>query len=188
MSNLSGLLPAGGGAWTLVSTMTPSAASTIEITDFTAYKQYKVIYSLKCSATHTVRFKMKLNGSWRSTYYAYRSNTSTSTTNNDRNVSSTNSSDVNASQTGNDPAKADRLFNFEFLFTNPTETLDTQQVSWKGIWNISGGDGWLQSSDGIATVRAAGSGVSDLEGFRLYSSSGTLTGTVYIYGLTAMEI
>lgn len=186
MSNLSGLLPAGGGAWTLVSTMTPSAASTIDITDFTAYEKYKIVFSVKGSSNHSIRFKLKINGAWITTYYSYTGVIyRTGTTSVVYKASSNSSYGICSESTAN--VKADRPFSYEFFFHNPTLSTDSQQIAWKGQWRDTGTNGESRNSEGMGTVVNSG-GIGLLEGFRLYPSTGTYTGTVYIYGLTATEI
>jgi hypothetical protein len=62
---------AGGGAWTLVSTTSVSSASTIDITSFTDYKKYRIVFDITCSSNHYMKWKLKINGGWGSTYYSY---------------------------------------------------------------------------------------------------------------------
>tara|TARA_B110000902_G_scaffold239412_1_gene288056 strand:- start:630 stop:1187 length:558 start_codon:yes stop_codon:yes gene_type:complete len=185
MSTLSELLPAGGGgAWTLVSTTSVSSASTIDITSLTAYKRYKIVFDITASSSHYMKWTMKLNGSWRTTYYKFYTDRWISADGSAAVLTSSNSSwGLAGMNYYNEISNAAPII---YEFTLETPTISTyQNISWQGISGVQGFGGLVSKMRGIGT-NSSYSGV--LQGFRIAPSTGTYSGVFHIYGLTATEI
>ena len=68
-----GTVAAGDGYWKLISTTTPSAASTVSIEDFSgSYKAFKVVFKLTASVAFSViKAELKVSGSYRTSTYKH---------------------------------------------------------------------------------------------------------------------
>ena len=166
---------AGGGAWTLITTLNPSAASTIDFEGFTSdYDVYKLIFSLEFSGYDALTCRVKAQGSYQTTQYAY-------------NVASqnTNSTTILVSQSNN----TNRMF-LTTANSNNTMPLRGAITLWSvndieyqmitAETNRDGGTQWFVEK----MVGAYKGQRRVMQGFRIMQDgSQTLTGVVQVYGL-----
>jgi len=68
-----GTVAAGDGHWKLISTTSPSGASTVSIEDFsTDYKTFKIVFKLTSSSSFSVmKTELKVSGSYRTSSYKH---------------------------------------------------------------------------------------------------------------------
>ena len=166
---------AGGGAWTLITTLNPSAASTIDFEGFTSdYDRYKLIFTLEFGSYDKLTCRVKANGSYQTTQYAYNVV-----------LTSSNSATINVSQSNNDS----RMF-LTSISSNNTMPLRGEITLWSvndieyqtitAITTRDGGTEW-----DVEKMNGAYKGQRRvMQGFRIMQDgSQTLTGVVQVYGL-----
>lgn len=168
-----GAAPAGG--YTLISTQTLSAASSLNVNScFSAsYKNYQIIMNMtSATTTDYIYLKLRASGTDSSTgYYGWLQ----------RNFSS---SGTQPTQTGN---VANSSSGFEISggmksgramsdILSPFEAVETGYFGLANMWDSSNSRTISQTWQGMHTV------ATSYDGFSLLPNSGTMTGTVYIYG------
>ena len=164
---------AGGGAWELLATYTPSGASTINIEDFSStYDDYVIIGTLACSTTALPRIRIKIGaGSYGTSSYAY------STLN--YNAFQYDSSQV-AILMGDSIADGSNAASIKMSFI--TNCSNVNDSTYHGVY------GQTNNATGYNVRGAAYSGYyhgssGTLSGVQYLPSAGTYTGTIRIYGI-----
>lgn len=180
--------PAAGGGLTLISTATPSAATTISFTSIpNTYKNLMVVWSLRQSVNDQ-SFFIRFNNDTGNNYYGalgyIRSNQSSlaDTLSNDR-VGST--YDINWNPVGMASTGATD-YN---LHSNGVMAIyrytDTTQATWsynsKSYTSAANQSGYA-SRDAIGIYRTSGTAIDRIDFVR--TSTQTVTGTVYLYGVS----
>jgi hypothetical protein len=167
--------PAGGGAWTLITTLNPSAASTIDFEGFTSdYDIYKLIFNLEFSGYDQLACRIKSNGSYKTSSYAYGLATF-STVSTGVMVSSTNNTNrifiTSATSNNTMPLVG------EITLCLPN-AIEYQMITAKVARD--GGTDWFLEE----TIGAYKGARKVMQGFRIMQDgSATLTGVVQVYGL-----
>lgn len=167
---------AGGGAWTLIETLSPSAASTIDIESFSsAYDIYKIICTLQNSTAAVIRVRLKIGGSYKTSGYKY-SNIILNPGNGNTfvNNAATNADYIQPSQ------------NSTTLYKGAEFTIYNANQSQRQIVNFN-----ICNEVALAPETLFGSGgymaaTGTLEGFRIFPNAGGFTGKVHVYGLTGV--
>jgi hypothetical protein len=167
----------GGGAWTLLSSITVSSAvATIDMEDDfdNTYKAYKIIVTnlSTASSSSAVEILMKISGSYVTAGYWYKkylNNSSTST-------GATNASEIT---TGIFVAIGSEANAAMELVITPGGTNTYPRLSWRGL---SGGNTTPQPETGACTLNNAG----QIQGVRFQVVSGVDfdVGTISLIGLT----
>lgn len=171
---------AGGGAWTLIETLSPSAASTIDVESFdSTYEIYKIIYRIDPSTAVLPRILLRFSGAYQTTadyrYISFFISSANGTTYTADRVAS------GASYIQCSNNTSDTMHYLEIQIHNSNES-----TGYKNIYFDYRADQSTQALQAIGNGRfhaAAGTGV--LEGIRVFPNSGNYTGKVYVYGLTA---
>jgi len=179
LSLSAGALTASAGAWTLLSTVTATGASTadIETTFSSAYDNYMIVASRVRPGTTADNLwcRMKLGGAYASgsTDYTYAVANIVSTT--------YAGSRVNG---GPQILIATDLSNgqesiFHFFLANPDGTTYKKSCAWNGAFarNTSG------STDELVIGAGSSEAVTALTGIRFMASTGTITGVFRLYGI-----
>lgn len=167
--------PADSGAWTLITTLNPSAASTIDFEGFTSdYDVYKLIFSLEFSGYDTLTCRVKAQGSYQTSSYAYNVTTQ-----------NTNSTTILVSQSNNT-----NKMSLTTVTSNNTMPLRGAITLWSvndieyqmitAETNRDAGTEWVVEK----MVGAYKGQRRVMQGFRIMQDgSQTLTGVVQVYGL-----
>lgn len=164
------------GAWTLITTLNPSASSSIDFEGFTStYDKYKIIFTLEFASYTKLTCRIKRAGSYQTSNYAYatmKQNTNSGGT------SVANSNNTNrmflTDETTNDtmPLRGE----IDLLSVNENE----YQIV-KAVTTSDKGSEWH-----LLTMIGAYKGARDqMEGFRFLAENGStgMTGVVQVYGL-----
>jgi len=172
-----------GGAWTYLSTVTASAASTadVETTFNSTYDQYAIIGSgvSISSAGQNFQIRLKIGGSYitNSTYgYCYRFMTGFNTT------EYPGSSDDAASEIRfceSLSASTSKTSNFIVYVSNPSSTSLVKNIYWTGQFSYDTPNQSVIYCSGAARNTNTGA----LTGVRFFPSAGTVSGTFRLYGI-----
>jgi hypothetical protein len=170
--------PAGGGAWTFLSTVTASGAATadVETTFNSTYDMYAIVVTgLTPSSTVSGWYsRLKVGGSYDTTNYSYNqlyliANSLTVATR-----ATTNGSFI---QIGRGAEDTNSFSSFVIYVPNPSSTSVKKTIYWTGF---------SQYNDVMNTYMGSGmytGSTSALTGVQIYASSGNLTGTFRLYGI-----
>jgi hypothetical protein len=168
---------AAGGAMVLLSTVTASAASTVDIeTTFdSTYDNYIIIGEATVTSDGGgLRMRYKLAGSYVTTAYQWHTNVSKSGSTSYAGAQAVNDSYIAISDSlGN---ASDESIQFSINITSPTNTSKRKLCYWDSAAIWTGGQ--VKTGRGVGTNTATGA----LTGVRFYSQ-GTLTGTFRLYGI-----
>ena len=171
--------PAGGGGMTLISTATPSAATTVSFTSIpTTYKMLLVKFVARQSTTSD-RFSVQVNGQTGSIYnWTAATITGTNTTVTNGSTGSTSFGNSNTAgvipycSTGDDSDQAQG----EFYIYDANLAQARHQISWQssggGTRTLVAGQGYVDLPSSVA--------ISQIDFIR--GGSQTITGTFYLYG------
>jgi hypothetical protein len=175
------VVAAAGGAWTLLSTVTASASSTVDIEAFSStYDAYKLVCSGITTSVNSqaLMLKMKISGAY-TTGFSYRGhrNNSASDSTIYVGVSFSGASEINLFTTLGDGATRGGDVCISLL--NVNSTTDHKKITWEGAAINATGLVVMGFGAG-AWVGAA----SALTGVRLYMNSGNIaSGTFRLYGI-----
>jgi hypothetical protein len=170
----------GSGALTLLSTVTASAAATVDIeTTFNGtYDNYLIVASrVRLSfGSGNLLCRLKLGGAYDSGASAYSYTVGY--------VSSATWSGANSSGAAQILIATDIYSNFESQFTmmlsNPTGTTYKKPVTWSGAFARDGSAGLI---DELVLGAGGSTAVTALTGVRFLPSSGNISGTFRLYGI-----
>ncbi len=166
-----------GGAMVLLSTVTASAASTVDIeTTFdSTYDNYIIMGEASVSVDGgAFRVRYKLGGSYVTSAYQHHSNMSKSGSTAYVGYQAVNDSYMEISDSiGN---ASDESIQFSINITSPTNTSKRKLCYWDSAAIWTGGQ--VKTGRGVGTNTGTGA----LTGVRFYSQ-GTLTGTFRLYGI-----
>ena len=166
-----------GGAMVLLSTVTASAASTVDIeTTFdSTYDNYIIIGEATVTTDGGgLRMRYKLAGSYVTSAYQYHVNLSKSGSTSYAGAQAVNDSYIAISDSiGN---ASDESIQFSINITNPTNTSKRKLCYWDSAAIWTGGE--VKTGRGVGTNTATGT----LTGVRVYSNT-TLSGTFRLYGI-----
>ena len=166
-----------GGAMVLLSTVTASAASTVDIeTTFdSTYDNYIIMGEASVSVDGgAFRVRYKLGGSYVTSAYQHHSNMSKSGSTAYVGYQAVNDSYMEISDSiGN---TSDESIQFSINITSPTNTSKRKLCYWDSAAIWTGGQ--VKTGRGVGTNTGTGA----LTGVRFYSQ-GTLTGTFRLYGI-----
>jgi len=184
-TNGSGVLSfadAGGGSWTLLNTYTPSAASTVDMEDFSStYDVYKIIYRVKNNSTaNEILMYLKIGGSYQTSGYDWM-NIISSATDGGTYVteSSQNAGEMRIYQSNSLPSNTLTYGEITFPFVN---TSGRQVISWDTTTQAPFGEP-MRAIGGIGGYMGADGTIT---GARFqFANSATATGTFWVYALTA---
>jgi len=175
-TNASWGVPA-GGAMVLLSTVTASAASTVDIeTTFdSTYDNYIIMGEASVSNDGgAFRVRYKLGGSYVTSAYQYHTNVSKSGSTAYLGIQAVNDSYIQFNDSvGN---ASDESIQFSLNITNPANTSKRKLCYWDSAAIWTGGE--VKTARGVGTNTGTGA----LTGVRFYSQ-GTLTGTFRLYGI-----
>jgi hypothetical protein len=172
---------AGGGAWTLLSTVTASAASTadVETTFDSTYDTYVIVASGVTVSTSTVAFRcrLKLGGAYNtsSLYHYHVTDTDPGSAAYSAIVGAAQSSILMAQSPNNGTTAS---IDFRLFLSNPEDTTTFKRVKFEGAFLNAGQS--PEKMDGVGHVKDV---VTALTGVRFYPDSGTLSGTFRLYGI-----
>ena len=171
---------AGGGAWELIAA-TEYSGSTIDIENFSGFGQYKIIFDISISSSSLMRARFKIDGSYYTAsdhryhihqmYPAAGTYTATQSTG-DSSFRLTHEQNPleNSTFQGEINVTKPHVSSYQFVtgFTYATANA-TWPLRWSYVWGLP------QAS-------------KVLEGIRIYpQAGGTITGTIYLYGLAATK-
>ena len=166
-----------GGATVLLSTVTASAASTVDIeTTFdSTYDNYIIMGEASVSVDGgAFRVRYKLGGSYVTSAYQYHANVSKSGSTAYLGVQAVNDTYIQFNDSvGN---ASDESIQFSINITSPTNTSKRKLCYWDSAAIWTGGE--VKTARGVGTNTGTGA----LTGVRFYSQ-GTLTGTFRLYGI-----
>lgn len=173
---------AGGGSWTLLNTYTPSAASTVDMEDFSStYDVYKIIYRVKNTGTaNEILMYLKIGGSYKTAGYDWMNIISSATDGGtyvaERN---TNTSEIRIYQSNSIPSNTLTYGEITFPFVN---TSGRQVINWDTTTQAPFGEP-MRAIGGIGGYM---DGNGTITGARFqFANSATATGTFWVYALTA---
>jgi hypothetical protein len=184
-TNGSGVLSfadAGGGSWTLLNTYTPSAASTVDMEDFSStYDVYKIIYRVRNNSTaNEILMYLKIGGSYQTSGYDWMNIISSATDGGTYTTESNqNTSEIRIYQSN--PLDSNTLtygeITFPFVNTSGLQVINwdttTQAPAGEPMRAIGGVGGYMGGSGTITGARFQ------------FANSATATGTFWVYALTA---
>jgi len=168
------------GALILLSTVTASSASTVDIesTFNSTYSTYLLTASDITVSTQTgVNMLMKLGGTYITGSADYQQVINTISSNGGAYATSSSASADNLTIAGSLGSAADRSMNLELFIHNPSSTSRRKLMNLLCSW--SGGLGALIKADGVMS----NSRTTALTGLRFYPDAGTISGTFRLYGL-----
>jgi hypothetical protein len=165
-----------GGAWTLITTLNPSAASTIDFEGFTSdYDIYKLIFSLEFGSYDKLACRVKSNGSYQTTLYEY--NIATQNTASPTIAVSQSTSDSRMFLTTGTTNNTMRLRG-QITLLCPND-IDYQIITAETTRDSFGGEFRIENM--VGAYRGL---IKVMQGFRIMQEgSQTLTGVVQVYGL-----
>lgn len=172
----------GAGSWSLISTTTASAASTIDIEGFTGFEQLKIIFRLSSSGTFSelvARFKM--SGAYVSSDdYRYHTQLLYAGTSAYAGYNSTANNGIRLHQTQSTTSG----YTFEGKINIPAPNVSGYQ--------FIAGDVATVANTSFASRYVCVGNFNDasriMEGIRLETNSGQLSGKVYLYGLASTKV
>ena len=171
--------PAAGGSMVLLSTVTGSAASTIDVeTTFdSTYDHYMIIGSATVNTDGAaIWIRYKLSGSYLASGYQYHTNVSKSGSTSYAGAQAVNDSYIVLQDSmGN---AADESIEFTVNVTNPTSTTKRKLTYFDSACIDHNVGGKAKTGRGVGTNTATGA----LTGIRFYSNT-TLSGTFRLYGI-----
>lgn len=173
---------AGGGAWEYVTSVTATAASTLDVEwTYGEYETVMIVFpKIEKSANGSLEGKMKLNGAYRGGGYRYHLQRSHSSSSSYSGTNGTDDSTIRlldqSSSESTDPSS------LRCIIYNTNQNTQHTQMYWEGtgmfVTPIS--NTWTLYHHLGHAMQAGDKGIS---GFRFQPSSGTFTGTAYLYGL-----
>lgn len=171
--SIAGAPPAGG--FTLISTQTLSAAASLNVNScFSAtYKNYQIIYNMTSATTSDyIYLKLRASGTDSSTaYYGWlQRNFSSSGT------QPTQVGNINGVTSGFEIGGGLKVGRAISDLQLPFEAVQTSFFGVSNVWDSGNTRSISQTTQGIHDVSTS------YDGFSLIPNSGTMTGTVYIYG------
>ena len=184
-TNGSGVLSfadAGGGSWTLLNTYTPSAASTVDMEDFSStYDVYKIIYRVRNTGTaNEILMYLKIGGSYQTSGYDWM-NIISSTTDGGVYVTerNTNSGEIRIYQSNSIPSNTLTYGEITLPFVN---TSGRQVINWDTTTQAP----FSEPMRAIGGIGGYMGGNGTISGARFqFANSATATGTFWVYALTA---
>lgn len=176
---------AGGGSWIYLSTVTASAASTVDVeTTFNStYDMYALIFSgfyFDSGGASTIRFRLKINGSYQtSADYGFAAFTAESTTTG-RAGSSGTATSIGTGFGYNYGGNSSNYASGTIYIQKPELT-----STYKNIWGDIGGQSSTSFVRDIFTGGYMSNTSSTLTGIRFIPANGssTMTGTFRLYGI-----
>ena len=164
------------GAWQEIGTATPSGASSVEFTGLTTYKHLMVVGQLRGSASAELRCRGSFdNGStWASSgYQAFLTGINRSGTTINHNGSNAAYGVIHESLEGGSTYDT----GFQMFINGNTATSGGVNFTVVSVGNI------ISQSGGFMLEHAGG---NDVDGIQIYAGSGTLTGTVALFGAVSV--
>jgi hypothetical protein len=177
--------PASGGGLTLIATATPSAATTISFTSIpSTYKHLMLIWRGIFQSVTSEAFFVRLNNDSTSKYNTQAAYMNSGSFGSDYDANTTGFGQLNATVTapiGKTATSASNLVqvsNGKMMIYRYTDT-GNRLVDWESS-NFGGAQNWVTARGTYAPV--SGSAVNRVDFIR--SSTQTITGTVYLYGVS----
>ena len=170
----------GSGALTFLSSVTASAASTVDVeTTFSStYDNYLLVGTFTYSATAPLQAKFKLNGVYTTgADYKYHLNISSSDNALYDCQASTGAYGIRLASGGS--ASTGIYTGFKILIQNPSSTSQRKAISWEGITATNSGSLFAQ---GVG-ANFGSTALDAMTGIRFLPDSGTISGTVRLYGI-----
>jgi len=162
--------------WNLISKQDPSAASAVEFTGLTTYEMMLCVGQVRASAAVALNVQGSVdNGStYGSTnYQGYWSGINRAGTNQDNNVSNGSNGIIHAAQEGGSTYDT----GFSMIITGGSTTSGGINFQTTGLANVlmqTGGFTWEHPS------------ANDMDAFKIYPASGTITGTIALFGAVSI--
>ena len=172
--------PAGGGAWTYITSVTASGATTIDLTGMdNTYDQYVIVgENFLASTNSNLRGYMYVNGTLDTTGpYNYTVKQSSTNTFAQVTLSTGTTSFALASSTTFPTATDGRSLNFQLIFNNARNSNYFSYYEGFGT-SVTTGYSGTQLMNGVHEVKT-----SLVTGIRLYATSGTMDGKLLLYGI-----
>jgi hypothetical protein len=163
------------GSYTLISTQTLSAASSLNVNSCfsSSYVNYQILFNMtSATTTDYIYLKMRASGTDSSTaYYGWLQ----------RNFSSSGTQPTQTSNVSNDSSGFQVSGGLKYGraivdLMSPFQAVETGYFSVANVWDNTNSRTISQTWQGMHAV------ATSYDGFSLIPSSGTMTGTVYIYG------
>ena len=196
-SNGSGSAPtwqdAGGGAWNLLSTTTASAASTIDINSNidSTYDTYVIKGFVYSSANNAaLRLRLYENGTVLTSFLHFNAIRSVFVNTANGSVSNLDYGNQNETFLSVSPTASDGISNdsnepyyIEMELGKPSESRTSYAFKWTG-WMGQYSSGRVHRVIGVFGCDNGATSFTNINGIRLFPSTGTLTGTFKLYGIS----
>lgn len=177
------LVISGGGGLVLLAQTTQSAVSEIILNDFftSTYDRYIVALSevRPNSDGQDIIFQYRIGGAYLTSGYNFHVIQSGSGANTYSGFGFTSQTGFRCNADGVSNSTSEQGLNVDLMVVNPTNSGTKKTVSWHGSFTQGSGTGTIRVSVGAGTNTTIGA----LSGIKFFSSSGTISGTVRIYGL-----